>query len=76
MPDEKKVFVSIYCKLPEDAFSREMVNQMATGKEIYDFLMKDAGLPMMKMESSFLETATSGISGPMSSMDVSNSRTS
>jgi hypothetical protein len=43
MPDEKKVFVSIYCKLPDDAFSREMVNQMATGKEIYDFLMKDAG---------------------------------
>jgi hypothetical protein len=44
MPNEKKVFVSIYCKLPEDVFSREMVNQMATGKEIYDFLMKDAGL--------------------------------
>lgn len=43
MPDKKKVFVSIYCKLPDDAFSHEMVNQMATGKEIYDFLMKDAG---------------------------------
>ena len=44
MPDENKVFVSIYCKLPDDAFSHEMVNRMATGEEIYDFLMKDAGL--------------------------------
>ena len=41
---DQKVFVSVYCKLPDDSFSHEMVNQMAQGKEIYDFLMKDAGL--------------------------------
>jgi hypothetical protein len=44
MEEPKKVFVSIYCKLLNDCFSREMVNRMATGQEIYDFLMKDAGL--------------------------------
>ena len=44
MPDDKKVFVSIYCKLPDDCFSSGMVNKMATGNEIYNFLMKDAGL--------------------------------
>jgi hypothetical protein len=42
--DEKKVFVSIYCTVFNDAFSDEMLNRMATGKEIFDFLMKDAGL--------------------------------
>ena len=44
MSDEKKVFVSIYCAIFNDSFSDEMLNRMATGKEIYDFLMKDAGL--------------------------------
>ena len=44
MEEPKKVFVSIYCKLFIDCFSQEMVNRMATGQEIYDFLMKDAGL--------------------------------
>jgi len=40
----KRVFVSIYCMVYQDEFSKEMVNKMATGQEIYDFLMKDAGL--------------------------------
>ena len=44
MSEEKKVFVSIYCKVFNDSFSDEMLNRMATGKEIFDFLMKDAGL--------------------------------
>jgi len=43
MPINKKVFVSIYCKIYTDNFSDEMVNRMAAGDEIYEFLMKDAG---------------------------------
>ena len=43
MPINKKVFVSIYCKIYTDNFNEEMVNRMATGNEIYEFLMKDAG---------------------------------
>ncbi len=39
----KKVLVNIYCKIYTDNFSEGMANQMATGDEIYDFLMKDAG---------------------------------
>ena len=45
MPGEKKVFVSIYCKIFTDSFSDEMINRMATGDgDLFDFLMKDAGL--------------------------------
>ena len=43
MPINKKVFVSIYCKIYTDNFSDEMANRVATGNEIYQFLMKDAG---------------------------------
>jgi len=43
MPTNKKVFVSIYCKIYTDNFSEEMVNRMTTGDEIYEFLLKDAG---------------------------------
>ncbi len=43
MNKDKKVFVSIYCKIFTDSFSTEMVNEDATGKEIYEFLMRDAG---------------------------------
>jgi len=42
--NEKKVLVSIYCKIFNNSFSDEMLNRNATGKEIFDFLMKDAGL--------------------------------
>ena len=42
MPDEKRIFVSIYCKIYTDSFSDEMVNRTATGKEIFNFLIKDA----------------------------------
>ncbi len=38
-----RVFISIYCKIFTDSFSNEMVSMMATGDEIYSFLMKDAG---------------------------------
>ena len=37
------IFVSIYCKIYCDNFSAEMINRVATGNEIYQFLMKDAG---------------------------------
>jgi hypothetical protein len=43
VPEEKKIFVSIYCKIFTDSFSEEKVNRMATGVEIFNFLMKDAG---------------------------------
>jgi len=42
--EPKKVSVSIYCLIYPIGFSREMLNKQATGQEIYDFLMKDAGL--------------------------------
>ena len=44
MPNEKKVFVSIYCKIFTDSFSGELVNRMATGTDIFNFLIKDAGM--------------------------------
>ena len=44
MFNEKRVFVSIYCKILNDSFSDEMLNRVASGKEIYDFLKKDGGL--------------------------------
>lgn len=44
MEESKKAFVSIYCKIFTDCFSPEMIDRMATGQEIYDFLMKDAGM--------------------------------
>lgn len=43
MPNNKKVSVSIYCKIYTDNFNEDMVNRMATGDEIFEFLMKDAG---------------------------------
>ena len=42
MSQSKKVFLSIYCKIYTDSFSNEMESRMATGQEIYDFLMRDA----------------------------------
>ena len=42
MPANKKVFVSIYCKIYTDNFSEEMVNRKSTGQEIYEFMMRDA----------------------------------
>ena len=44
MEEPKMVFISIYCKIFTDCFSLDMFNRMATGQEIYDFLMRDAGL--------------------------------
>jgi hypothetical protein len=43
VPNKKKGFVSIYCKVFTDSFSNDMVSRFATGDEIYCFLMKDAG---------------------------------
>ena len=40
----KKAYVSIYCKIYTNNFSEEMIDREATGKEIYNFLMKEAGL--------------------------------
>ncbi len=40
--EDRKVFVSIFCKIYTDNFSEEMVNRQATGQEIYEFLMRDA----------------------------------
>ena len=39
----KKVFTNIYCKIYTDNFKEEMINRLATGEEIYEFLMKDTG---------------------------------
>jgi len=39
---QERVYVNIYCKIHTDNFSDEMVEKMATGSEIYEFLMKDA----------------------------------
>jgi hypothetical protein len=44
MEEPKRVFVSIYCKIFNDCFSLDMFNRMATEQEIYDFLMRDAGM--------------------------------
>jgi hypothetical protein len=44
MEEPRRVFVSIYCQVFGNAFSEEMHNRMASGEEIYEFLMKDAGL--------------------------------
>jgi len=44
MNKPKQAFVSIYCKIYAENFSNEMIDRDATGKEIYNFLMKDAGL--------------------------------
>ena len=44
MDPERRVFVSIYCKIYANSFSEEMVNVYATGTEIYGFLMKSAGV--------------------------------
>ncbi len=42
MKNNKKAFVSIYCKIFTDTFSDEMFNRKATGQEIYGFMMKDS----------------------------------
>lgn len=42
MNNDRKVFVEIYCKIYSDTFSNKMNNRMATGDEIYEFLMSDA----------------------------------
>ena len=44
MKEPKKAYVNIYCKIYTENFSDEMIDREATGQEIYDFLMKDAGL--------------------------------
>ena len=38
----EKAYVSIYCKIYTENFSQEMIDRYATGKEIYNFLLKDA----------------------------------
>ena len=40
---ERKAKITIWCKIYTNNFSEEMVNKTATGQEIYDFLMQDAG---------------------------------
>jgi len=42
MNNDRKVFVDIYCKIYTDSFSNKMNYQMATGNEIFEFLMSDA----------------------------------
>ena len=44
MDESQQAFVSIYCKIYAENFSNEMIDREATGKEIYNFLMEDAGL--------------------------------
>ena len=42
MSYSNKVPVTIYCKIYTDTFSDEMINRKTTGKEVFDFLIKDA----------------------------------
>jgi len=42
MDSNQKIFVSIYCKIFNDSFSDALVDRLATGTEIYDFLLEDA----------------------------------
>ena len=39
---DKRAYVSIYCKIYTNNFSDEMIDRYATGKEIYNFLLRDA----------------------------------
>ena len=39
---DKRAYVSIYCKIYTNNFSDEMIDRYASGKEIYNFLLKDA----------------------------------
>jgi hypothetical protein len=39
---DRKAYISIYCKIYTENFSNEMIDRYATGKEIYNFLLKDA----------------------------------
>lgn len=43
MEVEKRVYIVLYCKIYTESFSDEMIDKLATGTEIYDFLMKDSG---------------------------------
>ena len=38
----RRASVSIYCKIYTNNFSDEMIDRFASGKEIYNFLLKDA----------------------------------
>jgi hypothetical protein len=38
----EKAYVSLYCKIYAENFSNEMIDRYATGKEIYNFLLRDA----------------------------------
>ena len=40
--EDRKVTVSIFCKIYTENFSEDMVNRQATGQEIYEFLLRDA----------------------------------
>jgi hypothetical protein len=44
MDPDKRVFVSIYCKIYANSFSESMINVYASGTEIYGFLLKSAGV--------------------------------
>jgi len=39
---DKRAYVSIYCKIYTENFSQAMIDRYASGKEIYNFLLKDA----------------------------------
>ena len=44
MDKDRKVFTSIYAKIYLDTFGEGMADRLATGAEIYEFLMQDANL--------------------------------
>jgi hypothetical protein len=44
MDKDRKVFTSIYAKIYLDTFDENMADRLATGTEIYEFLMADANL--------------------------------
>ena len=57
MGEPKRVKVSIYCKIFTDCFSEEMLDKMATGDEIYEFLygLVRAVKPKLCLESGTFE---------------------
>jgi len=48
MSTPEKIFVSIYCEVKDNSFSDEMRNTLATGDEIFEFLMKDSQICLDK----------------------------
>ena len=52
MNNERREYVSIYCKIYAEGFSNEIIDTYATGTEVYNFLMRDSGHTFDKVGNS------------------------